>query len=412
MVRPELRRPERSVLVMAGTVDGRVAVRALKESGWRVVATAVTGYGAELAAGAGADQVIARPLDAAGLSAVLLEAGCGALVDATHPYAVEASRQAQQAAREAGVPYLRLERPPTDWPSDPRVLLTADFPSAARLAFDRGAVVYATVGSRRLAPFAEVAFREGKRLVARVLPDPEAISHCLALGLRPFQIMAVQGPFSRELNRLMFKETGAEVLVTKDGGEAGGVLAKVEAALELGLWVVVVRRPVSLDSAVARTPAEVAARLENLVNRGLPIVNQDVSTATAVVVAYHGSRLDQADQTEIEQVVGMLREKLPMLPAGVIKHGALTGGRPDIAEAVEAVIQAGARRIVVLPLFLFYGTHTAHDLPTLLNGLRLRHPGVEILYARRIGADPRIASMLAERLREVMEHATPGPGAD
>ena len=62
-------------------------------------------------------------------------------------------------------------------------------------------------------------------------------------GFSPADIVAVQGPFSRELNLALFREFGADVMVTKNSGTVGGTDSKIVAAMELDMTVVVVQRP-------------------------------------------------------------------------------------------------------------------------------------------------------------------------
>jgi precorrin-6A/cobalt-precorrin-6A reductase len=77
----------------------------------------------------------------------------------------------------------------------------------------------------------------------RVLPDHNVVKKCQELGLRPKDIIAMQGPFSKEMNRLMFKTFNASVVVIKESGRAGGTETKMSAALSLKIPVVVIKRP-------------------------------------------------------------------------------------------------------------------------------------------------------------------------
>ena len=79
---------------------------------------------------------------------------------------------------------------------------------------------------------------------------PEVIADCIANGFSPADIIAAQGPFSQELNRELFRAYGADVMVTKNSGAIGGTDAKIAAAIELGLMIVVVQRPAALQQQV------------------------------------------------------------------------------------------------------------------------------------------------------------------
>ena len=85
----------------------------------------------------------------------------------------------------------------------------------------------------------------GKEIWARVLPTPEVVAQCKDLGLTPKYIVAIQGPFSLAMNRAMFTDTQADVMVMKNSGLVGGTDTKLTAAMETGAAIVVIDRPIS-----------------------------------------------------------------------------------------------------------------------------------------------------------------------
>ena len=121
---------------------------------------------------------------------------------------------------------------------------------AAEMAVGLGKTVFLTTGSHSLPLFRAAAAGRDCRLIARVLPQPEVIADCIANGFSPADIIAAQGPFSQELNRELFRAYGADVMVTKNSGAIGGTDAKIAAAIELGLIIVVVQRPAALQQQV------------------------------------------------------------------------------------------------------------------------------------------------------------------
>ena len=76
-----------------------------------------------------------------------------------------------------------------------------------------------------------------------MLPARESIAACEALGVPHRNIVAMQGPFSQELNAALIRQLGARYVVTKDGGAAGGFPEKAAAARETGAVLIVLRRP-------------------------------------------------------------------------------------------------------------------------------------------------------------------------
>lgn len=265
------------ILVLAGTADGREIVRRLAAGGNPVIATAVSEYGGELLRECPGARVLTGALDEKSLVQVLKDNRVTTLIDATHPYAEMISRLAEEACGSLGVRCFRYERPATevlavDFSGHPLVHRAANYTEAAEKAAEivqkvaeaakkeaetapdaaaSGKAVFLTIGSKNLRPFVEAAQEKGIRVVARVLPDPGVLADCLGLGLKPQDIIACQGPFGEEVNRAMLQHYGAGVLVTKDSGTVGGTEAKVNAALNLHIPVVLVERP--LERAVAAT---------------------------------------------------------------------------------------------------------------------------------------------------------------
>jgi len=235
------------ILVLAGTADAREVIGSLRAAGYRVAASTVTGYGARLARAAGAARVHEGPMAGKDLIGYINEEGIRAVVDATHPFATTITAAARQVCRDLSLPYFRYRRPEVQLPAHPEVLLAASYEEAALLAA-RGEVIFLTTGSRHLERFTTAPALAGKRIVARVLPEETSLVRCRALGLLPGDIVAIQGPCSYELNQALYRQFDAAVVVTKDSGTTGGVMAKIQAALDLGLTVVVLRRPPEPDS--------------------------------------------------------------------------------------------------------------------------------------------------------------------
>ena len=246
------------IFVTAGTRDGRELAGYLLEHGYRVTASVVSRYGEQLLKRYRGIQVNDRPLDAGELKDYLEKNEAKMLVDASHPYAENASKNAMDACHALGLPYLRFERD-----SSPityvKVFRVTNYKEAAKQAAKLGQTVFLTTGSRNLKTFKDSPYLKDCRLVARVLPTPEVISEMTEMGFSPQDIVALQGPFSQKLNEELFRHYGAEVIVTKNGGDVGGADTKFAAAEALDLPVVLIERPPISYDHVARTFDEVLA---------------------------------------------------------------------------------------------------------------------------------------------------------
>ncbi|MDK2889076.1 MAG: precorrin-6A/cobalt-precorrin-6A reductase, partial [Thermoanaerobacter sp.] len=210
------------IMVLAGTSDGREIVKTLASHGYRVLACAATPYGASLLEGSGALRVSGRRLSGAEIGRVIEENKVEILVDATHPYAVEVSATASEVCREKRVRYIRYQRPASPIKEHSLVFYVKSYQEAAVKAAELGEVIFLATGSKTLDVFWEAAKKRGRRVIARVLPHPDVLKKCLDLGLTPADIVAIQGPFSREVNLALLRHYNAGVLVTKDGGARGG----------------------------------------------------------------------------------------------------------------------------------------------------------------------------------------------
>ena len=232
------------IFVVAGTQDGREIAKLLLEKGYDVAASVVSRYGGELLAhDCGQECLINdKPLDEAALQAYMQEHEISLLVDASHPYAANVSINAIRACKALDIPYIRYER---DWSNLDygKLMVVHSYEEAAEAAAGLGRRIFLTTGSRNLDKFTRsLALRECE-LTARVLPTAEVIGLCEQLGFDAGHIVALQGPFSKELNLELFRKYGAEVIITKNSGTIGGTDTKFAAAAELGLPIVLIDRP-------------------------------------------------------------------------------------------------------------------------------------------------------------------------
>ena len=124
-----------------------------------------------------------------------------------------------------------------------------------------GHTILLTVGSKNLAPYVSEAKRGGRRLIARVLPEPASLEACRLAGLPQECVVAARGPFSVDDNCALLRRFGANVLVTKESGEAGGLPAKLAAARRVRCEVVLVARPPEKNSHQVRTVEELLQAL-------------------------------------------------------------------------------------------------------------------------------------------------------
>lgn len=234
-----------NILLFGGTSETRDAAETFAGAHHRVLVSTATDASLETGSAPGITRRHGR-MDRVEMIALIAAEDISAVVDVSHPYAIELHATAADAARESGVPYFRLDRPGV---GHDQAGIAPDHAAAARLAFSYGRPVLLTTGSRNLADYAKAARRTGLPWFARVLDHPDSHAACAAAGMDPSQIIFGRGPFSTEENRAVIRALGTGVLVTKDSGRAGGVGEKLEAARLEGCRVVIVGRPAGAATA-------------------------------------------------------------------------------------------------------------------------------------------------------------------
>lgn len=228
------------ICVFAGTAEGRDLVSLLTDRGVAVTACVATEYGASLLPSSPLLTVSAKRLNEEEMEALFRQERFDLVADATHPYAPAVTENVAAACAETGTEYLRILRETSRDASDG--IVVPDAKAAAEFLAGTEGNVLLTTGSKDLPVFAAVP-GASERLYARVLPLEDSIAACRAAGLSGAHILAMQGPFSREMNEATLRAVSARWLVTKESGSAGGFEEKAEAAREAGAGLVVIGRP-------------------------------------------------------------------------------------------------------------------------------------------------------------------------
>ncbi|XCH79173.1 MAG: precorrin-6A/cobalt-precorrin-6A reductase [Candidatus Dehalobacter alkaniphilus] len=173
------------------------------------------------------------------------------IINVSHPFSDEFV-SLSQFCKQSGIPYLRLERPETKIP-DSSLIFRASSGEEALLRLNKRICtlykkqgcpvkVFVTTGSHQLESIVHSSFAGMARFVVRVLPEGRLVQKCQDLGIHPRDILAMQGPFSKDINKALFKFYGADIVLMKDSGLADGTDTKISAALELGLEILLIRK--------------------------------------------------------------------------------------------------------------------------------------------------------------------------
>lgn len=248
----------KNVLIYAGTTEGRELAQELARERIYCDISVATEYGRQIM-----DEKISPYICIlqGRMTAEQMRLKCEneqylAVVDATHPFATEVSVNIRESLKGLDIPYFRLGRekiPGEEGERQAGERQAGEQNYMARKYFQNTAAcvealkktegkIFLTTGSKELSAFCrEETIR--KRLVVRVLPGMESLQECVRNGLEGRQIIAMQGPFSKEMNLAMIRQYQASVLVTKESGKTGGEDTKLAAAGEAQIPSYIILRP-------------------------------------------------------------------------------------------------------------------------------------------------------------------------
>lgn len=223
------------VVLFGGTSDSRHLALLLSELRVSTLVSCATSYGGQAQEEDQYIRVRTKRLDAEAMKAMLLQEKARLVIDATHPYARLVGEQIRACCDSLGLPLLRLVR---DQSGGEDVLSFETLDELCCWLSQQKGVVFSALGAKEAERLSRV---EGarERIWLRILPFADSLTRCLELGFPPAHLICMQGPFSAELNKAMFRASGADILITKDSGSAGGFAEKLAAARECGMTVAV-----------------------------------------------------------------------------------------------------------------------------------------------------------------------------
>lgn len=161
------------------------------------------------------------------------------IIDLTHPFAERITESLRLMSDRLELPLVRFVRGKKTVEDD-RIIYADDYEDAFRIVNQLKGVFFFATGSKRADEFIKV--RNDNRFVFRVLPAVSSVEFLAKNGVKINDIIAMVGPFSYELNVAMMKSVNADYLVTKDSGTGSGTDEKLNAALDIGVKPIVIKR--------------------------------------------------------------------------------------------------------------------------------------------------------------------------
>ena len=237
------------VIIFSGTTEGRELSSMLDERGIDHLVCVATEYGNEMTQKSEYARIHVGRLDSDQMMTVMEQEGIGAddmIIDATHPYATDVTANIKKAADHMSARYIRVIRKESDVTYDHEAYESIEL-CARALDKTKGNILL-TTGSKELDAYCRnVSADTRERTFVRVLPVSESLDICARESISPKNIIAMQGPFGKEMNMAVMKQYDIRHLVTKESGSIGGFEEKLKAANELGVTSHVIRRPLKED---------------------------------------------------------------------------------------------------------------------------------------------------------------------
>lgn len=351
------------VLIFAGTTEGRTLSEYLSENRIEHTVCVATEYGEEVLSASPYMTIHQGRMGVSEMEKLMQTGSFAAVVDATHPYAVEVTANIREASQEAKLPYLRLKRW-LDAETEGSVFYFHSNEECVEALEKTEGNILLTTGSKELAIYCSRPLVKD-RLYVRILPGMESISICTELGIKGKQMIAMQGPFSTEMNEAILHQYEIACMVTKKSGRQGGYPEKLEAARRAGIPVYVIE---PADTERGYSMEEVCEKLQLLlcveksvsvdksknvdksqnINKSIAIDNIMEKKITDVPEAESGIEMFTPSKAEAENdaAAGMIDNKMDIILAG-IGMGASKGLTREVYDAIESAdILLGAKRLI------------------------------------------------------------------
>jgi precorrin-6x reductase len=177
-------------------------------------------------------------------------------VDATHPFAEDASREISSACEALGVHLCRYSRK-EELPEG--AITAADLNEAVSRVIDMtsgGDVIFLAIGTIDLKAVMPRIRASGRGVLVRMLPTVESMRLAERAGLQPREIIASWGAGNADFNEALCRDRGVRAIVSRESGTRGGVADKAEAARRLGIPLALVSRPEEISGAARAYDAE------------------------------------------------------------------------------------------------------------------------------------------------------------
>ena len=228
--------------LILGTSEGKSILSRLNEFTEDIFVSTATAYGAELLKDYKYKILNEKPLNLNGLKEAIKSHDIKILIDASHPYALEITKNAMESCESCGIQYIRYDRPKVadEFKGNKNVIMVEDYESLCSYLEKIQGTILNTTGSRNIDKI--ISFNLKNRIIHRVLPSVKVLEDILSQGIKTEDIVAMKGPVGYELNCGFIREYDAKAIIMKDSGVRGGTKEKIEAAIDNNILAFIIGR--------------------------------------------------------------------------------------------------------------------------------------------------------------------------
>lgn len=228
------------ILIFGGTSEGRLLAEFCAELRLHTLVSVTTEYGAKLLVKSEFLHTVIGKMKENEIAEFISEHDTELVIDATHPYAKEATCNIENACKSRHISYIRIVRESTD--IIPNARYFDKISDIVDYLNTTSGDILLTTGSKNLSEFCSIKnFRN--RCVIRILPTEEVIKHCIRMGFDKSRIIAEKGSFTVARNMIHLRKFNSRFLVTKDSGTVGGFAEKIISANNCGVEILILNRP-------------------------------------------------------------------------------------------------------------------------------------------------------------------------
>lgn len=251
-----------SVFIFGGTTEARLLISYLIDQKIYCTLSVTSNYAKDLIQSSPLLDIKVKSLMKNEIEDVIKDVNPTLIVDATHPYALEVSKNIKNVCRKLNKELILVTR---DIGHIEGATVFDNMESLTSFLANNCSndIVFSTLGIKEAQIFSNNLNNYKEIIYLRILPSIDSLTKATELGFPSSHIICMQGPFSQEMNVLMLQETKAKYLLTKISGKVGGLEAKIEAAKKCGVKVLALKAPIR-ENGVSLEDAKVFIKMKSL----------------------------------------------------------------------------------------------------------------------------------------------------